>query len=187
MNQGYDVVEHIYGNDIRPADYPLLEAQFSGLPFERECEELLERFKSVVPMFRELNALAFRELMIESDVIAAYPDGPEYREAGARVERLLHAIGGRARHPRVTRVIHEGDPLYEAGEYGTSFLTIVNGEGTLQTSGPPVVTTPLARGDFCREMSLLSGRPLGERAGAGAPCIVIETPPPTMRKPCRSH
>ncbi|HLQ13632.1 MAG TPA: cyclic nucleotide-binding domain-containing protein [Steroidobacteraceae bacterium] len=182
MNQGYDVVEHIYGNDIRPADYPLLEAQFSGLPFERECEELLERFKAVVPMFRELNALAFRELMIESDVIAAYPDGPEHHEAGARIERLLQAIGGKVRRPRVTRVIHEGDPLYEAGEFGTSFLTIVNGDVTLQTPGPPVVTTRLARGDFCGEMSLLSGRPRGERAVAGAACIVIETPRRTMLK-----
>ncbi|HKC17195.1 MAG TPA: cyclic nucleotide-binding domain-containing protein [Steroidobacteraceae bacterium] len=182
MNQGYDVAEHIYGNDVRPADYPLLEAQFSGLPFERECEELLERFKSVVPMFRELNALAFRELMIESDVIAAFPDGPEYREASARIERLLHAGQGGVHRRRATRVLREGDPLYEAGEYGTSFLTIVNGDVTLHSSGPPAVTTPLTRGDFCGEMSLLSGRPRGERAVAGAGCIVIETPRRTMLK-----
>ena len=182
MNQGYDVVEHIYGNDIRPADYPLLEWQFCGLPFEREAEDLLERFKSVVPMFRELNALAFRELMIESDVIAAYPDGPEYREARARLERQVQTIKGGGRGPRVTRVIREGEALYEAGEYGTSFLTIVNGEVTLQSPGPPLVTTPLARGEFCGEMSLLSGRPRGERAVAGAACVVIETPRRTMLK-----
>jgi Fe-S-cluster-containing hydrogenase component 2/thioredoxin reductase len=182
MNQGYDVVEHIYGNEIRPADYPLLEWQFCGLPFEREAEELLERLKSVVPMFSELNALAFRELMIESEVIAAYPDGPEYREASARVARLVQSAAGRARRPRVTRVIREGDALYEAGEYGTSFLTIVSGDVTLQTAGPPVVTTALTRGEFCGEMSLLSGRPRGERAVAGAGCVVIETPRRTMLK-----
>jgi len=182
MNQGYDVVEHIYGNDIRPADYPLLEWQFCGLPFEREAEDLLERFKSVVPMFRELNALAFRELMIESDVIAAYPDGPEYHEARARLERLVQPPRGGGRGPRVTRVIREGDALYETGEFGTSFLTIVNGDVTLQSSGPPLVTTPLARGEFCGEMSLLSGRPRGERAVAGAACVVIETPRRTMLK-----
>jgi thioredoxin reductase len=71
MNQGYDVAEYAYGHDIRPADYPLLESRLCGLPFERETEELLARFKSLVPMFRELNALAFRELVIESEVIAA--------------------------------------------------------------------------------------------------------------------
>ena len=35
MNQGYDVVEFIHGNDVKPADHPLLEYQFHGLPFER--------------------------------------------------------------------------------------------------------------------------------------------------------
>ena len=68
MNQGYDVAEYIYGNDIKPADYPLLEWQLCGMPFEHEVPtSCWTRFKSKVPMFRELNALAFRELIIESD------------------------------------------------------------------------------------------------------------------------
>jgi Fe-S-cluster-containing hydrogenase component 2/CRP-like cAMP-binding protein/thioredoxin reductase len=182
MNQGYDVAEYVYGNDIRPADYPLLEWQLCGLPFEREADELLDRFKSIVPMFRELNALAFRELIIESEVIAAYPDGPEYAEAQKKVATVRRSIADKPGRPRVTRVIREGEVIYEPGEFGTSFFTIANGEVTLQTEGPLPVTTLLGRGEFFGEMSLLSGRPRTERAIAGAGCILMETPRRTMVK-----
>src|SRR6202042_2880432 len=72
MNQGYEVAEFINGNDIKPADFPLLECQLSGLPFDQDPDELLARFKEKIPMFRALNALAFRELVIESEVRVAY-------------------------------------------------------------------------------------------------------------------
>jgi Fe-S-cluster-containing hydrogenase component 2/thioredoxin reductase len=187
MNQGYDVAEYVYGNDIKPADYPLLEWQLCGTPFEREADELLDRFKSIVPMFRELNALAFRELIIESTVIVAYPDGPEYEEAKRKVDALRQSIAGRPGKPRVTRVIHEGDVIYEPGDFGTSFFTIAYGEATLQTEGPTPVTTQLKLGEFFGEMSLLSGRPRTERAIAGAGCILMETPRRTMVKLMNSN
>jgi Fe-S-cluster-containing hydrogenase component 2/thioredoxin reductase len=182
MNQGYDVAEYVNGNDIRPADYPLLQWQLCGLPFEREADEVLERFKSIVPMFRELNALAFRELIIESEVIVAYPDGPEYAEVQKKVAAVRREIADRPGRPRVTRVLREGDVIYEAGEFGTSFFTIAYGEVTLQTEGPTPVTTQLKLGEFFGEMSLLSGRPRTERAVAGAGCILMETPRRTMLK-----
>jgi Fe-S-cluster-containing hydrogenase component 2/thioredoxin reductase/CRP-like cAMP-binding protein len=187
MNQGYDVAEYIYGNDIKPADYPLLEWQLCGLPFEREADELLDRFKSIVPMFRELNALAFRELIIESEVIVAYPEGPEYGEACARVDKVRQGLVGKPGRPRVTRVIREGEVIYQPGDFGTSFFTIASGEATLQTEGPTPVTTQLKMGEFFGEMSLLSGRPRTERAIAGAGCILMETPRRTMLKLMNSN
>jgi Fe-S-cluster-containing hydrogenase component 2/thioredoxin reductase/CRP-like cAMP-binding protein len=187
MNQGYDVAEYIYGNDIKPADYPLLEWQLCGLPFEREADELLDRFKSIVPMFRELNALAFRELIIESEVIVAYPDGPEYEEARRKVEAVRQSLKGKPGKPRVTRVIREGEVIYEPGDYGTSFFTIASGEATLQTGGATPVTTQLKLGEFFGEMSLLSGRPRTERAIAGPGCILMETPRRTMVKLMNSN
>jgi Fe-S-cluster-containing hydrogenase component 2/thioredoxin reductase len=187
MNQGYDVAEYVYGNDIKPADYPLLEWQLCGLPFEREADELLERFKSLVPMFRELNALAFRELIIESEVIVAYPEGPEYEEARSKVQALRQKIADRPGRPRVTRVIREGDVIYQPGDFGTSFFTIAFGEATLQTEGPNPVTTQLKLGEFFGEMSLLSGRPRTERAIAGPGCILMETPRRTMVKLMNSN
>ena len=93
MNQGYDVVEFINGNDIKPADHPLLEYQFHGLPFERDVDEMVERFQTLIPMFRQLNSLAFRELVIESDVIVAYPPGAEYDDAERKMARAAQAAG----------------------------------------------------------------------------------------------
>ena len=46
--------------------------------------------------------------------------------------RCASSIAGRPATPRVTRIIREGDVIYEPGDFGTSFFTIVNGEVTLQ-------------------------------------------------------
>jgi Fe-S-cluster-containing hydrogenase component 2/CRP-like cAMP-binding protein/thioredoxin reductase len=187
MNQGYDVVEFIRGNPIRPADHPLLERQFAGLPDQRDADEILERFKAIVPMFRELNALAFRELVIESDLLVAYPDGPEFVDAERRMAAVRAAGSGAAGTARSTRVIREGTVLYEPGEFGTSFFTIVNGEVTLDSGSGQGGQTRLSRGEFFGEMSLLSGRPRLERALAGAGCVLVETPRRTMLKLMNSN
>ena len=181
MNQGYDVVEFINGNRIKPADHILLQLQFKGLPLEREPEDYLERFRSIVPMFRELNALAFRELIVESDFIVAYPDGPEYDEARAKMEAVRASIAARPRVPRMTRIVREGEVLYEPGEFGTSFFAVVSGEVTAQTSDGAGTTT-LGYGEFFGEMSLLSGRPRAERVIAGPGCMLVEIPRRTMIK-----
>lgn len=187
MNQGYDVVEFIGGNDIKPADHPLLEHQFHGLPFERSADEMVERFQTLIPMFRELNSLAFRELLIESEIIAAYPPGAEYDDANRKMEQLRQRLRAKHPQPRSTRVIREGESIYQPGEFGTSFFTIVDGEVTLESAAPQNIRTQLGRGEFFGEMSLLSGRPRLDRAIAGAGCIVVETPRRTMLKLMNSN
>jgi len=188
MNQGHDVVEFIRGNFIAPADQPLLEYQFNGLPYEREVDDLIGRFQSLIPMFRELNALAFRELVIESNVIVSYPDGAAYAEARSKSDRLLEELSRLENSPRITKVIREGDVIYEPGEFGTSFFTIVDGEVILDRDADGAKRqTTLSRGEFFGEMSLLSGRPRSERATAGAGCIVVESPRRTMVKLMNSN
>lgn len=188
MNQGYDVIEFIRGNFIQPADHPLLEYQFHGLPYDREVDDLIERFQSLIPMFRELNSLAFRELVIESNIIVSYSEGTEYSEATKKSAELAKELTKLPTAPRMTRVIREGDVIYEAGEFGTSFFTIVDGEVTLEReSGGLTRQTTLSRGEFFGEMSLLSGRPRLERAIAGASCIVVESPRRTMVKLMNSN
>jgi len=187
MNQGYDVVEFIHGNDIKPADHPLLEYQFHGLPFERSADEMVERFQQLIPMFRELNSLAFRELIIESDMLASYSPGAEHADAERRMGQLRKKLAAKDPQPRSTRIIREGEAIYEPGEFGTSFFTIVNGEVTLETAPPQSIRTTLGRGEFFGEMSLLSGRPRLERAIAGPGCIVVETPRRTMLKLMNSN
>jgi Fe-S-cluster-containing hydrogenase component 2/thioredoxin reductase/CRP-like cAMP-binding protein len=187
MNQGYDVVEFINGNNIKPADHPLLEYHFHGLPFERAADEMLERFQTLIPMFGQLNSLAFRELIIESEMIVAYPPGAEYQEAEGKMAQLRKQLRSLNPAPSMTRLMREGDVIYEPGEFGTSFFTIVDGEVMLESAAPQNLRSQLGRGEFFGEMSLLSGRPRAERAVAGAGCILVETPRRTMLKLMNSN
>ena len=187
LNQGYDVVEFIHGNALKPADHPLLEYQFHGLPFEREATELLDLFKRRIPMFAQLNALAFRELVIESNVIASYPPGDLAREATEKMQRLDAELRGRRSRPRATQIVEEGAYIYRAGEFGTSFFTIASGEVTLEAVDASGTATQLGQGQFFGETSLLSGRPRLESAKAGANCILVETPRRTMLKLIQSN
>ncbi len=182
INQGHDVVEFIHGNRIKPADHSLLEQRFLALPYEMDADTSIRQFQLRIPMFRQLNALAFRELIIESEMIAAYPAGALYDEARKRVRTAVDKLAASGRAPRVTRIIREGDTIYEPGDFGTSFYTIVDGEVTLEVPGSPSGAVTMVRGEFFGEMSLLSGRPRLERAVAGVACVVVETPRRTMVK-----
>ncbi|MGA0838270.1 MAG: cyclic nucleotide-binding domain-containing protein [Pseudomonadales bacterium] len=182
MNQGYDVVEFINGNRVEPADFPLLRNQFELLPFERAPGEVLELFQRRIPFFAELNALQFRELLIESEVLASYPAGELREGAEARRAKLEAALRAAGREPRLTRVVAEGDLLYRQGDYATTFFTIVEGEVVLETDDGIVTPRTLTRGQFFGEGSLISGRPRQESARAGRNCILVATPRRIMVK-----
>ncbi len=183
MNQGYEVIEFIHGRDIKPADEPLLENRFAGLPYGLSVDEALARFQRLIPMFRQLNALAFRELLVESEMVVAYAPGPEYEEVVARIAALEQRLAGvQPGRARVTRIMREGEDIYRPGEFGTSFYTILQGEVTLHLAGAEAAPVKLGRGEFFGESSLLSGRPRVEHAVAGPGCVLVETPRRTMLK-----
>jgi CRP-like cAMP-binding protein/Fe-S-cluster-containing hydrogenase component 2/thioredoxin reductase len=68
MNQGYDVVEFINGNvELKPADEPLLEAKFEGLPGARSVTEWLAFLRRRVSILSDLSMLQMREFMLDSE------------------------------------------------------------------------------------------------------------------------
>jgi Fe-S-cluster-containing hydrogenase component 2/thioredoxin reductase/CRP-like cAMP-binding protein len=212
MNQGQDVVDTIRGLPVEPVDHALLKLQFAALPYAASVDEILTLYQQRIPMFRRMNALAFRELVIESRVILGAGDAAILNEARAKSaqaaaqrsqaqiaaqrERLARlqaegeAISESERapppEPKATQVMAAGDYLFRSGEYSSSFFTIVEGEVEI-VSEDGSKRFQLGPGQFFGEMSLLSGRPRRGSARIGAETILIETPRRTMLKLMNSN
>lgn len=78
LNQGYEVVEFILGNEVKPADEPLLHAKFAKLG-DVDVDAMIERIRAAVPIFAELNALLLRELLLDSSVHVMLPGDVVFR------------------------------------------------------------------------------------------------------------
>jgi len=68
MNQGYEVIEFIRGNDIKPADEPLLEEMFKALPGGRSVDEVITHIRENVPLLRSLTPLQLREFLLDATI-----------------------------------------------------------------------------------------------------------------------
>ena len=68
MNQGFEVVEFIAGNDIQPADHGILEQKFASLPFSLGVDETLALIRERIPLFADVNGLVLRELVLASEI-----------------------------------------------------------------------------------------------------------------------
>jgi thioredoxin reductase/CRP-like cAMP-binding protein/Fe-S-cluster-containing hydrogenase component 2 len=66
MNQGYEVIEHLLGNAVEPADQVLLQEKLAILPGNTNHNLALIRER--LPLFTDLSDPQFRELIIDSTV-----------------------------------------------------------------------------------------------------------------------
>ncbi len=188
LNQGYDVVEYILGNAIKPADHPLLDYQFKLLPYQKDVDELIHLFQQRIPVFKRMNALQFRELVIESDIIVAFEQGDMFDSVKEKADHLATIIENQNldQAPKTTKIIAEGDFIYHDGDFSNSFFTIVEGEVTIERPNNEGKQS-YQRGQFFGESSLLSGRPREGSAIAGKNCIIVETPRRSMVKLMNSN
>lgn len=73
INQGYEVVEHILGNAVLPADEPLLKKKFDQCIDASSVAAALALVQKNIPLFADLTTLQLREFMLDSEVLAPPP------------------------------------------------------------------------------------------------------------------
>jgi len=121
MNQGYDVIEFINGNTgLKPADEPILEAKFKGLPGKRTVSEWLEFLRARISILEGMTPLQMREFMLDSEA-RTYTRGEVIFERAAPGSSLFAIASGSvlvelsATDPSMTVPIQTGSIFGEVG------------------------------------------------------------------------
>lgn len=121
MNQGHDVVEFINGNTgLKPADEPILEAKFAGLPAGRSVTEWLDYLRANVGILNGMSPLQMREFMLDSQV-RAYRAGEVIFERNAPGSSLFGVAQGQVlvevnpADPSITVPLGQGEIFGEVG------------------------------------------------------------------------
>ncbi len=69
MNQGFEVIEHLLGRVVAPADHDILAAKFRILRGGQDVERMVSQIRKGLPLFREVQTLALRELLLVSRIV----------------------------------------------------------------------------------------------------------------------
>ncbi len=152
MNQGYEVIEFIEGNDVEPADEPLLKEKFrkfSARNNNMSVSDVLKMITTNVPLLSGLTTLQLREFMIDSDMRTP-AEGDIIFERNDFTNTFYSIVSG-----EVQVQINPKDPSQRIS---------------------------LSKGAFFGEMSLISGHRRSATILAGKNCVLIETPRRSMNK-----
>jgi CRP-like cAMP-binding protein/thioredoxin reductase/Fe-S-cluster-containing hydrogenase component 2 len=68
LNQGYEVIEYIQGNDIPPADEPLIQDKLDRAGVVMTVPELVASVRERLQLFAALTTLQVREFLIHSEI-----------------------------------------------------------------------------------------------------------------------
>jgi thioredoxin reductase/CRP-like cAMP-binding protein/Fe-S-cluster-containing hydrogenase component 2 len=66
LNQGFEVIEHIAGRKVEPADQVLVEERLKDLP--GDVNDNLKKILAALPLFQDLSEPQYREMIIDSTV-----------------------------------------------------------------------------------------------------------------------
>src|SRR5262249_14727522 len=69
MNQGYEVVEHLLGHEVKPADHDILAGKLRGLGEASDVDGSLSRIHTGVHVFRDVSELSLREVVLASRIL----------------------------------------------------------------------------------------------------------------------
>lgn len=160
MNQGFEVVEHILGQPVKPADEPVIAQKIEAIG--GSVTEMLHRIQETVPTLSPLTNVQLRTLMFESTF---------------RVEEPGKTIYQRADFDNTFFSILEGE---------VELAYLDNTDSTVPEDLRVERKTLRGQGQFFGEDGLISGRRRGETVSTKSRCILIETPRNTMSKLTRS-
>ncbi|HVS64867.1 MAG TPA: cyclic nucleotide-binding domain-containing protein [Thermoanaerobaculia bacterium] len=171
MNQGYEVVEHLMGREVVPADEDILKER---LPFwEGKVVERIAALQKRVPLLGTSDAQELKNVLLTisfkpEDVLRA-PSTGDLREA------LLTCT---------PRRVKRGESIIEQNDYTDSVMVLVDGTAKVvrkDEHGPHEVGQ-LKAGDFFGEVGLISGRRRNASIIANEQSAVLEIPRKTMLK-----
>jgi thioredoxin reductase/Fe-S-cluster-containing dehydrogenase component len=160
LNQGFEVIEHLLGEPVSPADESVLAAKFE--PIEGSVSEVLDRIQDTVPTLAPLTSVQLRSLMFESKIRVEEPGAIVYRRADFD-NTFLSIL---------------------EGEVELSFLD--NSDPTIPEDLRPERRSTRGVGQFFGEDGLISGRRRSETVRAKTRCVLVETPRNAMTKLTRS-
>ena len=160
MNQGFEVVEHVLGEAVKPADEPVLAKKFAEVG--GTVSENIAKIQDTVPTLSPLTMVQLRQLLFESTVRVEQPGTVIYRRAD--FDNTFFSI--------------------IEGEVELAYLD--NTDPTIPEDLRTERRTKRAAGQFFGEDGLISGRRRGETVTTTQKCILIETPRNSMTKLTRS-
>lgn len=161
MNQGHDVVEFINGNTgLEPADQPILEAKFAGLPGRRSVDEWLELLRANIAILRELSPLQMREFMLDSNVLALRKGEPAF-ERNAPGSSLFGIASGTVRVEIDPRDPSRAVPIVAGSVFGEVGLISGRRRGATVRAGEDALLLEIPRG---AALKLIATVPAARRA-----------------------
>jgi thioredoxin reductase/Fe-S-cluster-containing hydrogenase component 2 len=158
LNQGYEVVLHILGKAVEPADQPKLQALFAQAGLHGSVLENIERIKRTIPLLKSLTNVQLRDFVGKADLLRVEP-GQVISQRNAWNDSLFSILEG-----TVSVAIPESDAADDT----------VYGERT--HGAPKERHFELGPGQFFGEMSLLSSRLHSGTVKAKTKAVVLKSP-----------